>query len=124
MSQVFKRSLHRYNSFYRWPWVVALKTEVLILEVENILDLGIEHHARQFYSNERRVMAIAFQNAQNLTEIAMFVESKAEDTKPLIEYLRSKMPHYMIPTRLLFEPSFPLNKSEKVDRNALKQKLN
>lgn len=88
------------------------------------VELGeIEHHARQFYQNERRVMAIAFQNAQNLTEIALFVESQEEDTKPLIEYLRSKMPHYMIPTRILFEPSFPLNKSEKIDRNALKQRL-
>lgn len=88
------------------------------------VELGeIEHHARTFYNNERRVMAIAFQNAQNLTEIALFVEAQAEDTKPLIEYLRSKMPHYMIPTRILFEPSFPLNKSEKVDRNALKGRL-
>ena len=88
------------------------------------VELGeIEHHARTFYQNERRVMAIAFQNAQNLTEIALFVESQREDTKLLIEYLRSKMPHYMIPTRILFEPTFPLNKSEKVDRNALKEKL-
>jgi len=88
------------------------------------VELGeIEHHARQFYQNERRVMAIAFQNAQNLIEIALFVESQAEDTKALVEYLRSKMPHYMIPTRVVFVPNFPLNKSEKVDRNALKEKL-
>ena len=88
------------------------------------VELGeIEHHVRQFYSNERRVMAIAFQNVQNLTEIALFVESQVEETKALMEYLRSKMPHYMIPTRILFEPTFPLNKSEKVDRNALKAKL-
>lgn len=88
------------------------------------VELGeIEHHARQFYQNERRVIAIAFQNAQNLTEIALFVEAQLEDTKELIKYLRSKMPHYMIPTRILFEPAFPLNKSEKVDRNELKKKL-
>lgn len=88
------------------------------------VELGeIEHHARLFYSNERRVMAIAFQNARNLTEIALFVESQAEDTKPLINYLHSKMPSYMIPTRILFEPTFPLNKSEKVDRNALREQL-
>ena len=88
------------------------------------VELGeIEHHARTFYQNERRVIAIAFQNAQDLTEIALFVEAEQEDTKPLIEYLRSKMPHYMIPTRILFEPTFPLNKSEKVDRNALKERL-
>ena len=88
------------------------------------VELGeIEHHARTFYQNKRRVLAIAFQNTQNLTEIALFVESQAEDAKPLIDYLRSKMPHYMIPTRILFEPTFPLNKSEKIDRNALKNKL-
>ncbi|MCR5050553.1 MAG: amino acid adenylation domain-containing protein [Paludibacteraceae bacterium] len=89
------------------------------------VELGeIEHHARTFYQNERRVMAIAFQNAQNLTEIALFVEAQPEETKSLIDYLRTKMPSYMIPSRILFEPSFPLNKSEKVDRNALKQLLN
>ncbi len=88
------------------------------------VELGeIEHHARQFYNNEHRVIAIAFQNTQHLTEIALFVESQEEDTKPLIDYLRSKMPHYMIPARILFEPQFPLNKSEKVDRNVLKTKL-
>ena len=88
------------------------------------VELGeIEHHARTFYQNERRVIAIAFQNAQNLTEIALFVEAKQEDSKELIAYLRSKMPSYMIPSRIIYEPSFPLNKSEKVDRNALKTKL-
>lgn len=88
------------------------------------VELGeIEHHARTFYQNERRVIAIAFQNDRNLTEIALFVEAQQEDTKPLVEYLRSKMPHYMIPTRILFEPAFPLNKSEKIDRNELKKKL-
>ncbi|MBR5678458.1 MAG: amino acid adenylation domain-containing protein [Paludibacteraceae bacterium] len=88
------------------------------------VELGeIEHHARQFYGNEHRIIAIAFQNAQNLTEIALFVESQAKDTKALVEYLRSKMPQYMIPTRILFEPTFPLNKSEKIDRNELKTKL-
>lgn len=88
------------------------------------VELGeIEHHARTYYNNELRVIAIAFQNAQNLTEIALFVEAEAEDSKELITYLRSKMPSYMIPSRIIYEPSFPLNKSEKVDRNALKERL-
>jgi acyl-coenzyme A synthetase/AMP-(fatty) acid ligase len=88
------------------------------------VELGeIEHHARTYYNNERRVIAIAFQNAQNLTEIALFVEAQAENSKELITYLRSKMPSYMIPSRIVYEPSFPLNKSEKVDRNALKERL-
>lgn len=88
------------------------------------VELGeIEHHARTFYQNEHRVIAIAFLDAQNLTEIALFVEADAEDSKPLVEYLRSKMPQYMIPSRIIYEPSFPLNKSEKIDRNEIKKRL-
>ena len=88
------------------------------------VELGeIEHHARTFYQNERRVIAIAFQNDKNLTEIALFVEAAAENSKELIAYLRNKMPSYMIPSRIIYEPSFPLNKSEKIDRNALKEQL-
>ena len=88
------------------------------------VELGeIEHHAREFYNKEYRVVAIAFDNAQKLTEIALFIESAEQDAQALLTYLRSKMPHYMIPSRIIFEPAFPLNKSEKIDRNTLKSKL-
>lgn len=88
------------------------------------VELGeIEHHAREYYNKEYRVVAIAFDNVQKLTEIALFIESTDQETQNLLAYLRSKMPHYMIPTRIVFEPTFPLNRSEKIDRNSLKSKL-
>ena len=88
------------------------------------VELGeIEFHAREFYEKQYRVVAIAFDNAQHLTEIALFVESSEQDTKSLIDYLRSKMPHYMIPSRIIFKQPFPLNKSEKIDRNTLRNTL-
>lgn len=88
------------------------------------VELGeIEYHAREFYNNEYRVVAIAFDNVQKLTEIALFIESTEQEKQELLVYLRSKMPHYMIPSRIIFEPNFPLNKSEKLDRNTLKSKL-
>lgn len=88
------------------------------------VELGeIEFHAREYYKKERRVLAAAFQNEKNLTEIALFVEAKEEPSEEMIAYLRTKMPHYMIPTRILYVENFPLNKSEKVDRNALKAML-
>ena len=88
------------------------------------VELGeIEFHAREFYNNDIRVIAIAFDNDKNLTEIALFVESKKIEESKLIEYLRSKMPHYMIPSRIICLEQFPLNKSEKIDRNALKNIL-
>lgn len=88
------------------------------------VELGeIEHHAREFFNKECRVVAIAFDNVQKLTEIALFIESAEQDTQALLAHLRSKMPHYMIPSRIIFEPNFPLNKSEKIDRNTLKSRL-
>lgn len=86
------------------------------------VELGeIEHHARVFFSESRRVIAVAFENEAALTEIAMFVEG-SED--PFLDtYLRSKVPCYMVPTRYVFLESLPLNKNEKIDRVALKSML-
>lgn len=87
------------------------------------VELGeIEHHARQFLTDKNAV-CVAFDNAQQLTEIALFIEATAFDTTALMEHLRSKMPSYMIPTRTLFVPQFPLNGNDKIDRNQLKQMI-
>lgn len=86
------------------------------------VELGeIEYHARHFFNNERRVVAIAFQNENRLTEIALFVEANTEDCTELINYLKSQMPTYMIPAIVRYINPFPLNKSEKIDRNSLKK---
>ena len=88
------------------------------------VELGeIEYHAREYFHKEKNVIAIAFQDKDNLTEIALFIESEQKNSDDLMHYLRSKMPSYMIPTRIVYEPEFPLNKSEKIDRNALKNRL-
>ena len=86
------------------------------------VELGeIEYHVREFYGREKRAIAVAFLNAQGLTEIAMFIESIKEDTNALTAYLEKKIPQYMIPSRYIYVESFPLNKSEKIDRVALKE---
>ena len=87
------------------------------------VELGeIEFHAREFLE-EIEVVCVAFENDQNLTEIAMFIESQEFDTSELFAKMRDKMPPYMIPTRVLFETKFPLNINGKIDRKALKAKL-
>lgn len=86
------------------------------------VELGeIEYHARQ-YSNVNCV-ALAFENADNLTEIALFIEKKQEESSSLISYLRTKMPHYMIPSKYYYVPKFPLNGNDKVDKPKLKDLL-
>lgn len=88
------------------------------------VELGeIEYHAREFFENKNRVVAIAFVNDKKLDEIALFVEKEEENPSALIEYLRLKMPQYMIPNRIIYLSHFPLNKSEKIDKNSLKLQL-
>ena len=84
------------------------------------VELGeIEFHARAFLSNIN-VVAMAFDNEASLTQLALFVESDQFDTNPLEEYLRGKMPSYMVPSKYIFVPLFPLNSSDKIDRIKLK----
>jgi amino acid adenylation domain-containing protein len=84
------------------------------------IELGeIEHHARECVSGKNAI-AVAFQNTTGNTEIALFVETAATDTGALGDYLKSKMPYYMVPTKIICHPEFPLNTNGKVDRNKLK----
>ena len=79
----------------------------------------IEWHAREFL-NDKNVVCMAFDNKDGLTEIAMFIESEEFDSNEMIAYMRTKMPSYMIPTRLFYVPVFPLNANDKTDKVKLK----
>lgn len=87
------------------------------------IELGeIEYHAREFLQGQNAV-CIAFDNKTGNTEIALFVEGELSDTNPLVNYLKTKIPHYMIPAKILIEEVFPLNTNGKIDRNVLKKKI-
>lgn len=82
----------------------------------------IEFFAKE-YLEKTNAVAIAFTNQINNTEIGMVIEADAFDTKELINYMKSKMPGYMIPTQIRFISSFPLNTNGKIDRKLLKEKF-
>lgn len=79
----------------------------------------IEWHAREFLG-DTNVVCMAFENKDALTEIAMFIEKEEFNPDEMIAYMRTKMPSYMIPTRLYFVPVFPLNANDKTDKVKLK----
>lgn len=79
----------------------------------------VEFHAKE-YLKGRNLVALAYTNDKHLTEIVMFIEGSSFDVSDLTEYMRSKMPSYMIPSRILFEPTFPLNVNGKTDKVRLK----
>lgn len=87
------------------------------------IELGeIEYYARECLQG-RNAIAIAFDNKTGNTEIALFVETDLVDTKTLLGYLKSKMPYYMIPTKVLINKKLPLNSNGKIDRHLLKNSL-
>jgi len=86
------------------------------------IELGeIEYHCKAFLK-EINTITIPFSNMVNNTEIALFIETDEQNIviDELKEYLYSKLPAYMIPTKYYFVPNFPLNSSDKIDRVKLK----
>ena len=83
----------------------------------------IEFHAHSFLEG-KNVVCVAYQNEKKLDEIAMFIESEPMDTDELVQYMRSKMPQYMIPSRYIFLNKFPINQNGKIDRKEIKTKIN
>ncbi len=78
----------------------------------------IEFHAKAAL-DKLNVVAIAFTNSIQNTEIGLVLESKKFETKQLLEDLKKTLPQYMIPTQIKFIDSFPLNTNGKTDRKKL-----
>lgn len=88
------------------------------------VELGeIEHHARQ-YLNGKNAIAIASTNSLGNTEITLFIEGETIIEGQILNYLKEKIPSYMIPARVIVNSVFPINVNGKVDRKILKQSLN
>lgn len=83
----------------------------------------IEYHAHAFLKNVN-VVCVVYKNDKSLDEIAMCFESEEFDTDALVEYMRGRVPQYMMPTRYVFIPQFPINANGKVDRKTIKDNIN
>jgi amino acid adenylation domain-containing protein len=83
------------------------------------IELGeIEHFARECASNNN-VAAIAYQNSLGTMNIHLFVENYEGSLSKIINYLKTKVPEYMIPSGVSSLPFFPLNANGKTDRKEL-----
>jgi len=79
----------------------------------------IEHHAREFLKSPN-VVAVTSQNENDNTMIHLFIEN-SDSIEELNQYLKTKIPSYMIPAEIRSIVNFPLNVNGKVDRKAIKQ---
>ncbi len=69
--------------------------------------------------HKMNAVAITFTNGIGNLEIGLVIEGAKINTTPLLDHMKSKMPSYMIPTKIKFIASFPLNSNGKIDRNKL-----
>ncbi|MBN3035441.1 MAG: amino acid adenylation domain-containing protein [Bacteroidales bacterium] len=83
------------------------------------VELGeIEHHARKF-TKIPNVAAVAFQNEVGSVQIHLFLESYSGKKKEVNEYLKAKLPSYMIPAGISSLEQLPVSSNGKIDRKAL-----
>lgn len=80
----------------------------------------IEFYAKTFLE-KINVAAVACTDPIGNTLIGLAIEAAEFETKPLEQFLETKLPAYMIPRELLFKQVFPLNSNGKTDRNELKR---
>jgi acyl-CoA synthetase (AMP-forming)/AMP-acid ligase II len=78
----------------------------------------IEFYAKQFLSKINVVVLTLLDDLGN-NEVAMVIESKPFDIKETIDFMKGKLPNYMIPKKVEFIAIFPLNVNGKTDRKKL-----
>ena len=87
------------------------------------VELGeIEFHVREYFKGNN-VVAMIFTNNIGNAELAIFVEGENIDTQSLVDYIKTKVPPYMVPTRVMIAREFPLNSNGKVDKITLREKI-
>ena len=87
------------------------------------IELGeIEHHSRACNGGGNAI-AIPFENNTGNTELALFIEGNTTMPDAITTYLKTKLPNYMIPGKILNIDTLPLNTNGKIDRKKLKELL-
>lgn len=87
------------------------------------VELGeIEFQVREYLKGNNAIV-LTFTNTIGNTELALFIEGEEINTSSMQNYLKSKLPFYMIPTHLFILKEFPLNSNGKVDKQKLKEKI-
>ncbi|MDP7620173.1 MAG: amino acid adenylation domain-containing protein, partial [Dehalococcoidia bacterium] len=79
----------------------------------------IEYHLRE-HPAVNGACVLARRTAAATSELVGYYTAGAElDGKSLQDFLRKRLPHYMVPSHLLYMQYFPINRSGKIDRSVL-----
>ena len=80
----------------------------------------IEFHAKSKSLAKVNMVALDITNNLGNAELGLAIESEEFNTDDIFDYLKSKMPSYMIPMHTIFIKEFPHSVNGKIDRQKLK----
>ncbi len=84
----------------------------------------VEYHAKVNCDEKVNMIAIDIYNDLGNAELALAIESEAFDTNEITNYMKTKMPDYMVPAHIKFLKEFPYNNNGKIDREKLRTNFN
>ena len=82
----------------------------------------IEHYAKEAHESRPECICVAYQS-NGLTTLGLAVHSKPLDKEVFINHIKSKLPPYEVPSKVLFFDAFPLNTNGKIDRKQIISKF-
>ncbi|MEP3836573.1 MAG: AMP-binding protein [Algibacter sp.] len=80
----------------------------------------IEFHAKAISKMKSNIVAIDIPNDLGNSELGLAFEDEPFNTDYIFEYMKAKMPDYMIPRHICFIKEFPLSINGKIDRHTLR----
>lgn len=83
----------------------------------------IEFHAKAI-TDKINLVVIDVLNSLGNSELAIVLESEPFDTTDMIDYMKTKMPNYMIPNHIKFVDQLPHSINGKINRKELKKMFN
>jgi D-alanine--poly(phosphoribitol) ligase subunit 1 len=84
----------------------------------------IEYHAKSVSPKKANMVAIDIENNLGNSELGLVIESEPFETVEIMEYMKTKLPNYMIPMHIRFINEFPHSINGKIDRTALRKQFN
>lgn len=78
----------------------------------------IEHYAKEAHESRPECICVAYQS-NGLTSLGLAVHSKPLDKEIFINHIKSQLPPYEVPSKVLFFDAFPLNTNGKIDRKVI-----
>jgi amino acid adenylation domain-containing protein len=87
------------------------------------VELGEVEAVARSLSGVDGIVALGWPKGNSADRIELFLEADKFDTAPLLNALKTKLPHYMVPRTIHVLPRLPLNPNGKYDRRGLETLL-